>query len=111
MTNGANVATKDWCEMSGSNVSAARSARAKMNVQAIEASWVNLSSLGVMLRPIVNEKYYARMVKFLDVLVDYVGDDEDHPLSSLKFPLVSSEFFLLREALGVSFGLRFLSTT
>ena len=29
----------------------------------------------------------------------------------LKFPLVSSEFFLLREALGVSFGLRFLSTT
>ena len=31
--------------------------------------------------------------------------------SRLKFPLVSSEFFLLREALGVSFGLRFLSTT
>lgn len=69
--------------MSGSSVSAARRVRAKLNVQAIQASWVNLNSLGVMLRPIANEKEHTRMVKFLDVLVDYVGDDEDHPLSSL----------------------------
>jgi HTH-type transcriptional regulator/antitoxin HigA len=30
-----------------------------------------------------NDEDYARLVELLDQLVDYVGEDEEHPLASL----------------------------
>lgn len=58
-------------------------ARVRVDVRAIQSAWNNLNSLGVFLHPIANDRDHKRMVKLLDVLLDYVGDDEDHPLSGL----------------------------
>jgi HTH-type transcriptional regulator / antitoxin HigA len=60
-----------------------RGARVKVNVRAIQSAWKNLNTLGVHLRPIIGDRDHKRMVQLLDVLLDDVGDDEDHPLSGL----------------------------
>lgn len=60
-----------------------RRARAKVDVRAIASAWQDLNTLGVYLRPIASDSDHANMVKLLDALLDFVGADEDHPLSSL----------------------------
>lgn len=57
-------------------------AHARIDIQAIQASWQTFDAIA-HLRPIHNEAEYDRMVAFMNSLLDAVGDDEDHPLSGL----------------------------
>ena len=55
---------------------------AQFDLQAIQTSWHAFDAL-IHLRPIHDENEYDKMVSFMNVLLDQVGDDEDHPLSGL----------------------------
>ncbi len=55
---------------------------AQIDVGALQASWQAFDSVA-HLRPIHSEADYDRMVALMQSLLDAVGDDEDHPLSSL----------------------------
>lgn len=54
----------------------------QFDIRALQASWQRFDSLA-QLRPIRNEADYERMVGMMNSLLDDIGDDEDHPLSSL----------------------------
>lgn len=54
----------------------------QFDIRALQASWQRFDSLA-QLRPIRNEADYERMVGMMNSLLDGIGDDEDHPLSSL----------------------------
>lgn len=54
-----------------------------MNVQDISSHWVALhEALGVA-KPISDESHYLQLLSDVDVLVDRVGDQDDHPLWGL----------------------------
>jgi HTH-type transcriptional regulator/antitoxin HigA len=55
---------------------------AQIDVGALQASWQAFDSVA-HLRPIHSEADYDHMVALMQSLLDVVGDDEDHPLSSL----------------------------
>ena len=53
-----------------------------LDIGALQASWQAFDAVA-HLRPIHSEADYDRMVAMMNALLDVVGDDEDHPLSSL----------------------------
>jgi HTH-type transcriptional regulator/antitoxin HigA len=59
-----------------------RTAQTQFDIKAIQTSWQKFDTMA-HLRPINDEKSYARMVALMNSLLDEAGDDEDHPLSSL----------------------------
>ena len=52
------------------------------DITALQTSWQAFDAVA-LLRPIHSEADYDRMVAMMNALLDVVGDDEDHPLSSL----------------------------
>jgi HTH-type transcriptional regulator / antitoxin HigA len=52
------------------------------DIRAIQSSWVAFDAM-THLRPIHDEAGYEQTVALMNSLLDVVGDDEDHPLSSL----------------------------
>ena len=54
----------------------------QFDIQLIEKSWVNFDQVA-HLRPIRNEADYDHTVEFMNMLLDVVGDDEDHPMAGL----------------------------
>ncbi|MFM9912796.1 MAG: type II toxin-antitoxin system HigA family antitoxin [Methylophilaceae bacterium] len=54
----------------------------EFDIKRIEKSWVAFDQL-THLRPIINEAEYDRAVSLMNTLLDKVGSDENHPLSSL----------------------------
>ena len=59
-----------------------RATQTQIDMGALQASWQALDTVA-HLRPIHNEADYDRMVDLMNALLDVVGDDEEHPLSSL----------------------------
>ena len=57
-------------------------ATASFDVKALLKTWVAFDRIA-HLRPIRNDKEYDRIVALLNYLLDVVGDNEGHPLSSL----------------------------
>ena len=57
-------------------------AHAPFDIPAIQASWQAFDSMA-HLRPIHSEADYDRMVALMNSMLEVVGDDEDHALSSL----------------------------
>jgi HTH-type transcriptional regulator / antitoxin HigA len=53
-----------------------------VNIQALQASWQAFDAMA-HLHPIDSEADLERMSSLMRTLLDDVGDDEDHPLSSL----------------------------
>jgi len=54
----------------------------QFDIQLIEKSWVNFDQMA-HLRPIRSEADYDHTVEFMNMLLDVVGDDEDHPMAGL----------------------------
>mgnify|MGYP001560728979 CR=1 FL=1 len=54
----------------------------QFDIQLIEKSWVNFDQVA-HLRPIRSEADYDHTVEFMNMLLDVVGDDEDHPMAGL----------------------------
>jgi HTH-type transcriptional regulator/antitoxin HigA len=52
------------------------------DIRALQASWQAFDNMA-HLRPIQNEADFERLVTLMNSLLESVGDDEDHPLSSL----------------------------
>ena len=52
------------------------------DIRAIQSSWMAFDAM-THLRPIHDEAGYEQTVALMNPLLDVVGDDEDHPLSSL----------------------------
>lgn len=52
------------------------------DIRAIQSSWMAFDAM-THLRPIHDEAGYEQTVALMNSLLDVVGDDEDHPLSSL----------------------------
>lgn len=52
------------------------------NIQALQASWQAFDAMA-HLHPIHTEADFERMSSLMNTLLDDVGDDEEHPLSSL----------------------------
>lgn len=52
------------------------------NIQALQASWQAFDAVA-HLHPIHSETDFERMSSLMNTLLDDVGDDEEHPLSSL----------------------------
>ena len=52
------------------------------NIQALQASWQAFDAMA-HLHPIHSEADFERMSSLMNTLLDDVGDDEEHPLSSL----------------------------
>lgn len=59
-----------------------QAAQIQFDVRALQASWQAFDTLA-HLRPIHSKADFERMVAMMNSLLDDVGDDEDHPLSSL----------------------------
>lgn len=59
-----------------------QAAHTQFDIRAIQASWQAFDTMA-HLRSIHNEADYDHMVAMMNSLLDEVGDDEDHPLSSL----------------------------
>jgi HTH-type transcriptional regulator / antitoxin HigA len=59
-----------------------RATQTQIDMGALQASWQALDTVA-HLRPVHNEADYDRMVDLMNALLDVVGDDEVHPLSSL----------------------------
>lgn len=59
-----------------------QAAHTQFDIRAIQASWQAFDTMA-HLRSIHNEADYDHMVAMMNSLLDDVGDDEDHPLSSL----------------------------
>lgn len=59
-----------------------RTAHTQFDIKAIQSSWQKFDTMA-QLRPIHDEKSYARMTALMTKLLDATGDDEEHPLSSL----------------------------
>lgn len=53
-----------------------------LNIQALQASWLAFDAMA-HLRPIHSAADFDRMSAMMNTLLEDVGDDEDHPLSSL----------------------------
>lgn len=51
-----------------------------IDIQQAQKSWLNLQN--TLFVPHTEEEY-NRLVGFLDILIDEVGEDETHPLASL----------------------------
>ena len=58
------------------------SVQTSFDLRAIQSSWVAFDSM-VHLRPIHDEASYDQMVALMNLLLDVVGDNEDHELSGL----------------------------
>jgi HTH-type transcriptional regulator/antitoxin HigA len=54
----------------------------QFDIRALQTSWQAFDSMA-HLRPIHSEADFERMVAMMNSLLEDVGDDEDHPLSSL----------------------------
>lgn len=54
----------------------------RFDIRAIQTSWKKFDAMA-HLRPIHDEEGYGRMVALMNTILDVVGDDEDHTLSSL----------------------------
>lgn len=54
----------------------------QFDIRALQASWQVFDNLA-HLRPIHSEADFERLVIMMNSLLENVGDDEDHPLSSL----------------------------
>lgn len=52
------------------------------DIRALQSSWEAFDTIA-HLRPIHSDADFERMVAMMDSLLDDVGDNEDHPLSSL----------------------------
>ena len=59
-----------------------QTAPTQFDIRALQTSWQAFDSMA-HLRPIHNEADFERMVAMMNSLLEDVGDDEDHPLSSL----------------------------
>jgi HTH-type transcriptional regulator/antitoxin HigA len=59
-----------------------RTAQTQIDMGALQASWQAFDTMA-HLRPIHNEAAYNRMVGLMNALLEVMGDDEEHPLSSL----------------------------
>jgi HTH-type transcriptional regulator/antitoxin HigA len=59
-----------------------QAAQIQIDIRALQASWQAFDTLA-HLRPIHSKADFERMVAMMNSLLDDVGDDEDHPLSSL----------------------------
>lgn len=53
-----------------------------LDIQALQTSWMAFDSMA-HLRPLHTEADFERMLVLMNSLLDDVGDNEDHPLSSL----------------------------
>lgn len=53
-----------------------------LNIQALQTSWLAFDAMA-HLRPIHSTADFERMSAMMNTLLEDVGDDEDHPLSSL----------------------------
>lgn len=62
-----------------------QTAPAQFDIRALQASWQAFDNMA-HLRPIHSEADFERMVAMMNSLLEDVGDDEDHPLSSLLTP-------------------------
>lgn len=54
----------------------------QFDIGAIQSSWLSFDTMA-HLRPIRDEEDYGRMTDLMNLLLDAIGDDEDHPLSGL----------------------------
>ena len=59
-----------------------QAANTQFDIRALQASWQAFDTIA-HLRPVHSEADFERMVAMMNSLLDDVGDDEDHPLSSL----------------------------
>jgi HTH-type transcriptional regulator / antitoxin HigA len=55
----------------------------EVNVQDIATHWVALHEAMGVAKPIVDEAHYLQLLNDVDVLVDQVADQDDHPLWGL----------------------------
>lgn len=59
-----------------------QTAQPQFDIRAIQSSWTAFDSM-VHLRPIHDEAGYDQMVALMNLLLDVVGENEEHELSSL----------------------------